>query len=85
MRETKWVAAKARKIDGYKLWYLRINRVRNGVGILVEKELADHVLKMDCKSNHIMTINLFVGVEIPNEVSVCAPQIGLVDDIIKQF
>jgi len=28
---------------------------------------------------------LFMGVEIPNEVSVCAPQIGLVEDIIKQF
>jgi len=41
IKETKWVEGKVREIDGYKLWYSGGTRVRNVVGILVDKELTD--------------------------------------------
>ena len=44
VQETKWVRAKAREVDGYKLWYSGSLKARNGVDILVEKELEDFVV-----------------------------------------
>ena len=38
IQETKWVGAKAREIDGYKLWYSGVKRTTNGVGILVKSD-----------------------------------------------
>jgi len=29
VKETKWVGAKVRVVDGYKLWYTGSNRARN--------------------------------------------------------
>jgi len=40
IQETKWVCAKAKEIDGYKLWYSGFKRTTNGVGILVKKDLV---------------------------------------------
>ena len=37
VQETKWVGVKAREVDGYKLWYLKSSKARNGVGIMVVK------------------------------------------------
>jgi len=37
IQETKWVGAKTRVVDEYKLWYSRSNRAKNGIGILVDK------------------------------------------------
>jgi len=31
IQETKWVGAKAREIDGYKLWYSGGSKARNGM------------------------------------------------------
>ena len=39
VQETKWVGAKAREIDGFKLWYSGSAKAKNGVGILVVKDL----------------------------------------------
>ena len=50
IQETK-VGAKAREIDGYKLWYSGGTRARNGVCILVEKELTDRVVEVRHKSD----------------------------------
>jgi len=52
------VGAKAREINGYKLWYSRRMRSRNGVGILVGKELVDGVIDVRRKSDRIMSIKL---------------------------
>jgi len=77
------VGAKAREVDGYKLWYSGSSKVRNGVGIFVDKELVDFVVEVRCKSDRIMVIKVVVGSKILNVVSVYAPQIGLPDDIKK--
>jgi len=81
--ETKWVGAKAREVYGFKLWYSGSNKARNGVGILVDKELVDFVVKVRRKSDQIIHLEVVVGSEVMNVVSVYAPQIGLADDIKK--
>ena len=58
---------------------------RNGVGVLVEKELVDFIAEVRRKSNRIMAIKVVVGSEVLNVVSVYTPHIGLLDDIKKQF
>ena len=37
---TKWVETKARELGilGFKLWYMRKVRVKNGVGIIMDME-----------------------------------------------
>ena len=46
LQETKWVGLKAIYLEnsGFKLWYSGTNRMRNGVGIIVDKTLAQDVL-----------------------------------------
>jgi len=66
------VGAKAREIDGYKLWYSESSRARNGVGILIERELVDRVVEVRRKSDRIMAIKLVVGVGILNVICVYA-------------
>jgi len=73
VQETKWVGAKAREVDGYKLWYSRSFKTRNGVGILVEKDLVDFVVEVRRKSDRIMAIKVLVGLEFLNVINVYAP------------
>jgi len=79
------VGVKGKEIDGYKIWYSGSIKAKNGVGILVEKELVDFVVRVRCKNDRIMAIKVLVGSEFVNVVSVYAPQIGLLDDIKKLF
>jgi len=79
------VGAKAKEVDGHKLWYSGSFKARNGVGILVEKELVDSVVEVRRRSDRIMAIKVLVDSEFINVVSVCAPQIGLPDDIKRLF
>jgi len=79
------MGVKVREVDRYKLWYLGSNKARNGVGILVVKELVDFVVEVRRKSDRIMAIKVVVGLEILHVVSVYASQTGLPDDIKRQF
>lgn len=79
------MGAKAGEIDRYKLWHNGRTRFRNGVSILVKKELVDQVVKLRRKSNYILLIKLVVRVEIVNVRCVNAPQIGLANDIKGEF
>jgi len=47
------VEAKVREGDGYKLWYSGSSKVRNRVGILVDKELVDFVVEVRRKSGEL--------------------------------
>ena len=85
VQETKWVGSKATEIDGYKLWYLGSTKAKNGVDILVEKDLADQVVKVRRKRYWIMAIKVLVGSVFVNVVSVYAPQVGLPEDTQKLF
>ena len=70
VQQTKWVGAKAKEVDGYQLWYSGSSKARNGVGILVVKELIDFVVEVRCKSDRIMAIKVVVGSEILNVTSI---------------
>ena len=48
------MGAKAQKIDKYKLLYYGVTRARNGVGILIDKELVDQVVQVRCTSDRII-------------------------------
>jgi len=79
------VGAKAREIDGYKLWYSGSTKAKNGVAILVEKELADFVVEVRRKSDQIMAIKVLEGSVFVNVVSVYALHAGLPEDTKKLF
>ena len=85
VQEMKWVGAKVGEVDGFILWYLGLTKARNGVGILVEKELVDFIVEVSRKSDRIMAIKVLVGSEIINVVCAYAPQIVVSDDIKKLF
>ena len=50
IQETRWVGAKAKKIDGCKLCYSGVKRTTNGVGILVKNDWVEHVVEVRRKS-----------------------------------
>jgi len=79
------VGTKAKEIDGYKLWYSGLKRAKNGVGILIRKNLVEQVVKVRCESNRIMSVKVVVSSEIFNIVSVYAPQMGLAEYIKRLF
>ena len=54
-------------------------------GILVNRDLVEHVVEVRRKSDCIISIKLVVGSEILNVVSVYAPQIGLSEEIKTLF
>jgi len=81
MPKTKWVGEKAKEIDGYKLWYSGLNRAKNGVGILVRRDLVEQVVEVRRKHDCIMSVKLVASSDIFNVVRVYASQIGLAEDI----
>jgi len=85
IQETRWVGAKAKEIDGFKLWYSGVKRTTNRVGILVKRDLVEQVVEVRRKSDRIMSIKLVVGLEVLNVVSVYAPQVGLGEEIKRLF
>lgn len=43
---TRWVGSKARNVDGFKLWYSGRSKGKNGVGILVDRDLRETVVEV---------------------------------------
>jgi len=85
IQETNWAGAKAKEIDGYKLWYSGLTRAKNGVGILVEKDLVEQVVEVRRKSDRIKYVKVVMGSKIFNVISVYAPQVGLDEDVKRLF
>jgi len=79
------VGAKAKEIDGFKLWYSGFKRATNGVGVFVKRELVEKVVEVRRKTDLILSIKLVVGSEFFNVVSVYAPQSGLDEEIKRLF
>ena len=45
VQETKWKGAKTKEIGyGYKLFYSGVHNKRNGVGVILDKELKENVI-----------------------------------------
>ncbi|XP_055830866.1 uncharacterized protein LOC129899892 [Solanum dulcamara] len=85
VQETKWVGPKAKKVDGYKLWFSGKSRFKNVVGILEDSELRDQVVEVRRTNDRMMTIKLVIGGLTFNIISAYAPQVGLDEEIKRRF
>jgi exonuclease III len=70
---------------GFKLWYTGKERIRNGVGILIDKSLKNEVVAVRRQGDRIIMIKLIFGDLVLNVISVYAPQVGLSDDVKRRF
>ena len=87
LQETKWVGLKAKDLEnlGFKLWYSGTNRMRNGVGIIVDKTLTQDVVDVKRVGDRIMAIKIAIGQELINVISAYAPQVGLDTSLKEKF
>nr|XP_016469019.1 PREDICTED: craniofacial development protein 2-like [Nicotiana tabacum] len=85
VQDTRWVGSKARDADGYKLWYFGVMKSKNGVGILVDRELKEFVVEVRQVNDRLMTIKLVVGECTLNVVSTYVPQMGLDEEVKRCF
>lgn len=62
VQETTWVGTKARDVNRYELWYSGSARNRNGVGIMVDRELVgelrEQVVEVRRVNNGMMAVQL---------------------------
>ena len=87
LQETKWAGSKAKEIENisYKIYYTGIDRYRNGVGIVVDKDRKGDVVTVSRKGDRIILVKLILGGNTINIISVYAPQVGLDEHIKTQF
>ena len=69
----------------HKLWYTSRDRNRNGVGIVLDRQLVDKVVDVRRKDDRILLIKLILGDEVLNIISAYAPEIGLDDASTRQI
>ncbi|XP_019235201.1 PREDICTED: craniofacial development protein 2-like [Nicotiana attenuata] len=85
VHETRWIGSKVRNANGYKLWYFVGVKGKNGVGILVDRELRELVVEVRHVSDRLMTIKLVVGGSTVNVISAYAQQVSLDDEVKRRF
>ncbi|XP_070045939.1 uncharacterized protein [Nicotiana tomentosiformis] len=85
VQETRWVGNRAREADGFKLWYSGRVRGKNGVDILVDKDLRELVVEVKRVNNRLMAIKIVVGGYTLNVVSAYALQMGLDEEVKRRF
>ncbi|XP_019258340.1 PREDICTED: craniofacial development protein 2-like [Nicotiana attenuata] len=83
--ETRWVGSRARNADEYKLWYSGVLKGKNGVGILVDRELRESVVEVRRVNGRLMSIKLVVRECTLNVVSAYAPQASLDEEVKRCF
>ena len=86
VQETRWKGAKAINIgNGYKLWYYGTENRRNGVGIILEKDLVDRVVEVWRISDRLMCLKLEKDGTMLNIISAYAPQVGCTSEVKEAF
>jgi hypothetical protein len=87
VQETKWTGQKAKEVEntGFKLWYTRKERSRNGVGILIDKSLKNEVVTVRRQGDMIIMIKLGFEDLVLNVISAYAAQVGLSDNVKRRF
>ena len=63
----------------------RRDRNRNGVGVIINKQLLKNVVEARRKGDRILLVKLILGREIFNVISVYAPQVGLDESSKRLF
>ena len=86
VQETRWKGNKARELGGgCRILYSGANRNgRNGVGIVLAKEVRDEVIEVNRRSDRVMRVKLNVG-ETVNILCVYAPQVGCEEEEKENF
>ena len=74
-----------RVLKGYKLWYVGLDRRRSGVGILVANDILKQVVEVRRWNERIMLVRIVVGEEIISIISVYGPQVGLDEQVKREF
>ena len=73
LQETKWKGSKARNIEGgCKLFCNGADGRKNGIGIVVRKELAESALEVKRVSDRLMAMKLEVKGSILNSKRICS-------------
>jgi exonuclease III len=75
IQETKWKGQKAKKVDdtSFKLWYTGTTSGRNGVCILIDRNLKDGVVDVRRQGDRIILVWLVVGDSALNVISAYIP------------
>ena len=74
LQETKWKGDKAKELaHGYKLFYAGKNNTRNGVDIVVDKDLKEKIVRVKRLSDRIITIKVVLEEDIIHIISAYAP------------
>ncbi|XP_019229619.1 PREDICTED: craniofacial development protein 2-like [Nicotiana attenuata] len=85
VQETRWKGSRARDVDEFKLCYSGNAAGKNGVGILVDMNLRELVVEVRRVNDRLMSIKLVVGGFTVIVISAYAPQVGLDQEVKKQF
>lgn len=87
VQETRWTGNKAKELgDGFKLIYGGANNEkRNGIGIILSKDLKDLVTEVNRRNDRIMWVRLSLDEFPVNIFSVYAPQTGCPEEEKEQF
>jgi exonuclease III len=77
VQETRWKGSKAKSLgEGFKLFYHGVSRERNGVGVILKKDLVSNVVEVKRVSDRVMSLKLEMEGVMFNVVSGYAPQVG---------
>ena len=86
VQETRWKGENARCVGGgCKLWYNGSNNKRNGVGIMLRKDLVDRVVEVERTSDRLISMKLEADGILINIVSAYAPQVGCGEEEKEAF
>ncbi|XP_045454524.1 craniofacial development protein 2-like [Melitaea cinxia] len=86
LQETKWKGQRAREIGaGYKFYYCGCDGKRNGVGIVLDRELKNKVTDVNRVNDRVIVVRLLMEDSVLNIVSVYAPQTGCDDSMKERF
>ena len=65
--------------------YTGRDKNRNGVGVIIDKQLLEDVVEVRRRGDRILLVKLILGREIFNVISIYAPQVGLDESSKRQF
>ena len=86
VQETRWKGERARCIGGgYKMWYCGSGNKKNGVGIILKKELVDRVVELWRVSERIICLKMELDGVMLNVISAYAPQVGCIREEKETF
>ena len=87
VQETRWKGDKAKKLGGgCKLLRSGANKQgRNGVGIVISKDLKEDLISVSKRSDRVMSIKLGVEETVVNIICAYAPQVGCTEEEKETF